>query len=296
MNTPRLLPLGPAIALLCLTLPAHAVTIVEDFNQYTASDTAISSTTLTNVPGYGTTGGGWLQGWRSASSSGATTSVKVLNTTPLNSSGNYFFGTLTSNATTTGTKDSFGLCKAYDVTGNSLASATAIYTNFDLRVDSTTTTMQLDIIDNQTRGTGSVNGSWQIRTVNGFWSVVSGTSTVTSTGLAFAAGTTYSFAIVSNPTTFKWDYTISDGSTSVSGSGLDFRVSSFTVDSTTGSVGGRWFTVAASETTDTASQSTTFSLDNISISTSAIPEPSTYAVLVGAASLGLVVIGRRRRR
>lgn len=295
LHLPRSLLAVPALALLGLFAPSvRAVTIVEDFNQYTASDTPVTG--LTAVPGFGTTGGGWLQGWRTASTSGATASVKVLDTTPVNSGGNYFSATLTSNPTATGTKDAIGLSKAYDVAGNSLASATAIYTNFDLRVDSITATMQLDIIDNAARGTGNVNGSWQIRAVNGFWYVLNG-GTATSTGLAFNAGTTYSIAIVSNPTTFKWDYTISDGSTSVSGTDKSFRVNSFVTDTATGSVGGRWFLATATETTDISSQSTTFSLDNISIGTSSpIPEPSTYALLAGVVSLGLVFVGRRQRR
>ena len=294
LHLPRSLLAVPALALLGLFAPSvRAVTIVEDFNQYTASDTPVTG--LGAVPGYGTTGGGWLEGWRTAATSGATSSVKVLNASPVNSGGNYFSATLTSNATT-GVTDAIGLGKAYDVAGNSLASATAIYTNFDLRVDSITATMQLDIIDNAARGTGNVNGSWQIRAVNGAWYILNG-GTVTSTGMAFNAGTTYSIAIVSNPTTFKWDYTISNGSTSVSGTDKSFRVSSFVTDATAGSVGGRWFLATATETSDISSQSTTFSLDNISISTvSPIPEPSTYALLLGAASLGLVLVARRQLR
>jgi hypothetical protein len=286
-----------AIALLGLFAPlAHAVTITEDFNQYTASSTPVTG--LTAVPGFGTTGNGWLEGWRTASTPNATAGVTVINTSPLNSGGNYFSATLTSNATTgtTPANDAIGLGKAYDVAGNSLASATAIYTNFDVRVDSITSTMQFDILDNGARGTGNVNGSWQVRAVNGLWYVLNGSNAI-STGLTFNTGTTYSFSIVSNPTTFKWDYTISDGSTSVSGSDLSFRVSTFVTDTATGSVGGRWFLATATETSDVSSQSTTFSLDNISIGTSSpIPESSTYALLAGVVSLTFVLAGRRQRR
>lgn len=39
----------------------------------------------------------------------------------------------------------------------------------------------------------------------------------------------------------------------------------------------------------------TITLDNISITTSAIPEPSTFALLGGAGALGLALVSRRRR-
>lgn len=291
MNTTKLRALAlPALALVALSSAAQAVTITENFNSYTASETPVTG--LAASPGFGTTTGGWLTGWRSASSTTAAT-ARILDSSPFTGGGNYMSGTLTANSTT-GALDRIALNKAYDVAGNSLASATAIYTNFDLRVDSMPATMNLEILDNGARGTGNINASWILRISNGFWSVFDG-STVTSTGFAATAGTTYSVSIVSNPVTFKWDYTISNGSTSVSGTSLDFRTSSFVTDNTAGSEGGRWFLVTASETTDIAGQSTTFSIDNIVISTTApIPEPSTFALLGGVVALGAAATRRRR--
>jgi hypothetical protein len=295
-HLPRIALSVPTLALLGFLSASvgRAVTITEDFGSYTASSTPVTG--LTAAPGFGTTSGGWLSGWRQAATPGASASASVLNTSTVNSGGNYFSATLSAQSTTGGSPaiDGIGLGKAYDVAGNSLASASALFYNFDVRIDSLPSTMQLDILDNGARGTGNINGSWQVRAVNGFWRVLSGGSVITTT-MAFSAGTTYSFSIVSNPATFKWDYTISDGSTSVSGTGINFRVSSFVTDTASGSVGGRWFLATASEITDTAGQSATFSVDNISISTtSPIPEPSTFALLVGAAALGLA--SRRRRR
>lgn len=285
-----------ALALLALAhLPGRAVTITEDFNSYTASAGDVSG--LGAVPGFGTTTGGWLEGWRSASTT-VSAKAKVLNTTPVNSGGNYFSGTLTANSSGT-SLDSIALGKAYDVAGNSLASVSALYVNFDLRIDSINgSTMRYDVFDNNTRGTGVSLASWNFRTVNGFWNTVSGTgSTLTDTTMAFTTDTTYSFSIVVNPTNSTWTYTISNGSKSVSStSALDFRTAGFATDTVSGSVGGRWLEVAATETSNVLSQSTTFSLDNISISTAAIPEPSTYALLSGVALLGFVLLGRRLKR
>lgn len=284
----------PAAVLLGLSsVSVQAVTFTENFNSYTASSTPVTG--LTAAPGFGGATGGWLTGWRSASSWATPASARVLDTNPVRSGGNYFAGTFTANSAT-GTADSIALNRAYDVTGNSLATVTALYYNFDLRIDSfNAATMSFDLSDNAGRSTlGNSGSSWEIRSVNGFWNVFN-SSTPTPTTMAVTADTTYSFSIVMNPVTKKWDYSIGNGSSSVSGSALNFRGSAFATDNTSGSVGGRWFTIGAFETTDTASQAATFSIDNISISTtSPIPEPSAFALLGGAVALAAAATRRRR--
>lgn len=293
MNIPMLRSLAlPAITLLGLaSVSAHAVTITEDFNSYTASETPVTG--LTSAPGFGSASNGWLTGWRSASST-TPASASILNSSPLNGGGNYLSGTLTSNSTT-GTPDGIALTKAYDVTGNSLASASALYYNFDFRTDALPSSMRFDIFDNRTRGSGAdgSNTSWHMRAAGGFWYVLNGGSVV-ATNLAATTGVTYSISVVSDPTNSTWSYTIDNGTTSVSGSGLGFRNASFGTDSTSGSVGGRWFGVSAAEITDLSAQSGTFSIDNISISTTPIPEPSTIALLGGFFALGAAATRRRR--
>lgn len=269
---------------------AHAVVITEDFSGYTAPTTLGG---LTTVAGAGTSGGGWLNGWRSSTSGNVALTAQVLNASPIGSGGNYFSSTLTANAAT-GSTQVMAIGRAYDVTGNSLADVTALHINFDFRVDSIPGTMRYDLFENQVRATGATSTSYNFRTVGGFWNTISGTgATLTATTLAFTAGTTYSFAIVLNPTNSTWSYTISDGTNSVSGSSLGFRTTGFAVDAAAGSVGGRWFEVIGTETTDVSSQATTFSLDNLSIST--IPEPSSAAALAGSALLGFAALRRRRR-
>jgi hypothetical protein len=288
--------LPACVALALSAVPVGAVTITDDFNSYTASDTPVTG--LGSSPGFGTASGGWLQGWRTAATPSTTASVKVLDTSPVKSGGNYFSATITTNALT-GTspaEDALALNKAYDVAGNSLASVTALYYNFDFRVDSySASTMRFDISDNTTRSSGGNSGSsWEFRSINGFWNVNS-SGNFSATTMAVTAGTTYSFAIVINPVTLKWDYVISDGSTSVTGSALNFRGTAFATDSASGSVGGRWLTFGVQEAVDTSSQTAAFSIDNISISTTnPIPEPSTFAFLGGIAALVFTTTRRRR--
>jgi hypothetical protein len=281
--------LAPIALLALAALPLRAVTITEDFNSYTASSTDVSG--IGGSPGFGGTGNGWLSGWRN-SLSNTTGTAKVLNTTPVNSGGNYFSGTIATGATTS--VDRGGIGRAYDFTANSLAT-TVFNVGFDFRVDTLDTNLRYDIFDNSIRGTGPSAGttSWQLEALNGFWYVRDGTND-TSTGMVFAAGTTYSISLAVNTATSSWTYSIYNGSTTVTGTAAFRGVAGGTAtDTTTGTVGARWLMVAATEQIDAAASSTTFSLDNVVIS--AIPEPSTTALLFGAATLGAVCIRRRRR-
>ncbi|MFA6286645.1 MAG: PEP-CTERM sorting domain-containing protein [Opitutaceae bacterium] len=284
MKTHRLL--APIALLVLVALPARAaLPIVENFNSYTASPTDVTG--IGSSPGFGGTGNGWLSGWRS-STSNTTVTAKVLDTTPLNSGGNYFSTTIATGATTS--VDRGGIGRGYDFTGNSLAT-TAFNVNFDFRVDTLVANLRYDIFDTSARGfSPNSNTSWQLEAHDGFWFVRNG-ALDTSTGMAFSAATTYSISIGVNTATSKWSYSIYDGSTTVSGTALNFRGNGTNTD--TNPAGARWFMVTAGEIADAAAASTTFSLDNLVIST--IPEPSTTALLFGAATLGAVCIWRRRR-
>lgn len=280
------------IALLALgVVPVHAVMISDDFTNATLG--------TANVTGASTftgdhAGGGWLAGWRAASSN-TTVSASVLNTTPVNSGGNYFSGTILTAANST--TDRGGIGRSYDFSGNSLAT-TPFQVSFDFRVGSKSSNLNYDIFDTNTRSPNiTSNISWQLEIVNGLWYVRNGATDTQimngATAFAFTVGTTYSISVGVDIASGKWSYSINDGSTTVSGSALGFRGTSTGYTSTDGTTGGRWLEVIASEASDvTSASSTTFSLDNVMIST--IPEPSTYALLFGAATLGAVCIRRRR--
>jgi hypothetical protein len=281
------------------SVTALAFSAAENFSDYT-STTAFSSTDLTSSTGAGTagtgaSGNGWLNGWRTASTSGTSSSLRVTDTSPVNSGSNYLSASLASSSST-GTLDAISVARSYDVAGGALATANAFSMSFDFRVDTINASrMSYDIFDNKTRSTGasSTNTSFQFRAVNGVWNYFDGSSTPVATTMAFAAGTTYSFTISLNPVSSTYSFTISDGTSSVSASAINFRASGFATDTTSGSNGGRWLTFTGTETTDTAGESTTFSMDNIVITTAAIPESSSFAALAGLTILGLAVLRRR---
>lgn len=285
------------LAALCLlvlaaAIPVHAFNASEDFSSYTPPVT-FNTTSLSTTPGAGTagtgaTGNGWLTGWRTASSNVTATGV-VTNATQINGGANYLAATITASSSNTSLNNgSFG--RAYDAAGGGLATAPAVNIQFDFRVDSVPSTMRFDLFENRTRDTGASSATYNFRTSGGFWNYFNGASSVATT-LAFTAGTVYTFNITLNPVASTYSFTLSDGTTSVSASAIAFRTAGFTSDATE-AVGGRWLLFNSSETADVASQSTTFSLDNISVS--AVPEPSAFAALAGLATLGLVTSSRRR--
>jgi len=283
--------LAPIVLLALAVLPVRAVVpITDDFTNATLGTANLGTNTSFNGDH---SGSGWLSGWRSISTN-ATTSGQVLNTAPVNSSGKYFSSTIATSAVTSIDKGAVG--RGYDFTGNSFASS--VFTeSFDFRVDTLVANLRYDIFDNQTRANapGTVT-SWQLEALNGLWYVRNG-ATDTSTGLAYSAGTTYSISVTVDNTTAKWNYSIFDGTTTVSGTALSFRATTLAnaTVTDTGLSGARWLMVAASEIVDASATSTTFSLDNVIINSAAIPEPSTTALLFGAATLGAVCIWKRRR-
>ncbi|CAM2978727.1 PEP-CTERM sorting domain-containing protein [Rariglobus hedericola] len=287
------------LLVLAAAVPARAFSAAEDFSSYSAPTTftnaAVISTAGAGTAGTGASGNGWLTGWRSSTSTGLAQTVGVNNSSPVNSGGNY----LTANIVTKSDgadvgKDATSIARAYDVVGGGLAASSAVTVSFDFRVDAIdTANMRYDLFDNSTRGTGATSASYNFRTSNGVWGYFNGITLVETT-MAFTAGTTYSFSIVLNPIASTYTFSLGNGVTSVSGTSAAFRNSGFATDAATGSVGGRWLTFNANETTNVLGQTTTFSVDNISIS--AVPEPSTYALFSGAAFLGTAALRRRSRR
>jgi hypothetical protein len=291
-------PIAASVLLLGFALPsAFAFTAAEDFTSYTAPTTFTNSALISaagaGTAGTGAAGNGWLNGWRTSTSTGLQQPVGIVNDTPVNSGGNYLNATLVTRPDGTG-KDSTSLARAYDAAGGGLTTATALTIGFDFRVDSIdAANMRYDLFENATRATGATSASYNFRTADGVWNYFNG-ETLVATTMAFNAGTTYSFSIELDAVNSTYAFTIDDGTTSVSSSSdAAFRTAGFATDTATGSDGGRWLTFNANETTNILSQSTTFSLDNISI-TSSIPEPSSAAALAGLTMLGFTALGRRR--
>ncbi|MFH1500265.1 MAG: hypothetical protein ABII82_20865 [Verrucomicrobiota bacterium] len=289
--------------LLIASLPAaRAFTAAEDFSAYTAP-TAFTNTALLNSAGAGTAGtgadgNGWLNGWRTSTSTGLAQTVGVQNTTPVNSGGNYLSATILTKSTSGDTiKDSTSVARAYDAAGGDLATATALNISFDFRVDSIdAANMRYDLFENLNRATGATSTSFNFRTSSGVWNYFDGANFVATT-MTFEAGTTYAFSIDLDPVNSTYTFTLGNGTTSVSSvSAAAFRTTGFGTDTSTGSDGGRWLTFNANETTNVLGQTTSFSVDNILITTSTIPEPSAAALVMGLTTLGLVSVRRRATR
>jgi hypothetical protein len=263
---PKILGLTLATLLVwCGTAPAAVIS--DDFNSYPAGSISGSL----GSPGYGTvTSGQWLSGWHNGASNSAVT-ASIANTSPINSGGNRLAGTISANPSTF--LNSGGLDRAYDVTASGLS--TRLFTiGFDYRADAVAPDMRVDIFDNNVRSFGgptiatSGSVSWQLIARDGFWFVYDGsTATEISTGVPFAAGTSYSFVITVNPVSFKWEVGINNGTSIATFSNLGFRNANFTTDTAT-AIGGRWLNFTATETADAYPHITTFSLDNVSIATS----------------------------
>jgi hypothetical protein len=262
MKTPlsflALLPL-----LVITSLPARAVLMSEDFNAYTAG--ADVSRALTQSDGFGEGANGlWLSGWRSASSN-VTASASILNSKPLTkSSGNYFSGTVNTNAAYT-SLDSGAFGRPYDITANSLAKG-PFKVSFDFRSDAASEKFRFDIYDNKGRAPNANGASWQLIARDGLWHVRNG-RTETPTILPFVLGMRYAVSIEVDPVNFKWSVVIDGGTAKAALDGLDFRQHTFSADTNMSAEGGRWFMVSASETAETGADAATFSIDNISIST-----------------------------
>jgi len=280
-----------ALLTLAMLPAARAFTAAEDFDSYTAP-TTFTNNALTGAAGAGAAGDGWLNGWRTSTSTGLAQSVGVVNNTPVNSGGNYLSATITTKSDGTG-KDSTSVARAYDA-GGVVGSATELTIGFDFRVDSIdATNMRYDLFENETRATGATSASYNFRAIGGVWNYFDGESLVATT-MSFNAGVTYSFSIVLDTVNSTYAFSIDNGTTSVVASDVAFRTAGFATDTAAGSEDGRWLTFNANENNNVLGQSTTFSLDNISISTAAVPEPASAAFLAGLVMLGLASLRRRR--
>lgn len=124
-------------------------------------------------------------------------------------------------------------------------------------------------------------------------SYVNGGTTVAVPSLTLATGTAYRFAITANfgsDTQDTWALTITNLSTSTEVSSIT-GISTRAANITPGAV---FFSAATFDSR--LSPDPQLELDNINfVSTSAIPEPGTYALLFGTASLMAVALRRRRR-
>lgn len=283
----------PAAVLLC-GLPAVSVpgaTVIANFDGGNGTG---------SVDAYaGTAGNGWFGAWSTIGSNGATVSASVATTSPLVSgSGNYL------SATVNGSGTNAANTQAY--TGRVLDASVFDYAqpieiSFLFRPDSafSSGSSQFRIMQNApgvTNGTGPSNlwvissGATAAPTWNfGGLSAPDGVNQNFDSGITVVAGHVYSFSLLLDMTEKSYVATVLDLNTSASfTTGTIYFRNQGTVTNTALEFGAL---LAASAST--TGQSMTFSVDGISVSN--IPEPSTIALLAGAAAL-TAGLGVRRRR
>ncbi len=249
----------------------------------------------------GKSGSGWAAGWvTSAPGDSGNFTASVQNTSQLKSGGNYLSATLTTTATRLG-----AVSRDYTTNGTFTSLTSPYVIRFDYRLDSWSNLDNssdfIDIFDRNTVGQGfGGDATWGIRAYGANtgtalankWSFYNGgkdgasfnTSLYVSSTMSVVVGTTYSFSIAVDPVAKTYIVTIDNGTTSISSSAMGFRTA------------GTASTLNFGAQTTGATDSMTFSVDNISIGVAAIPEPATAGLLIGAAAMFLTAFGRRRFR
>jgi hypothetical protein len=240
----------------------------------------------------GIVGLGWATPWGTTDQLAPNLNPLVLNTAPINGGGNYL------NVTTTTLNDN-----AVGRQFNGLTpSLTPVSFSFDLRIDSLVgwdnANDYLTVHANNSLSTYNVSAasSFIIRAFGASpaagknaneWLFYNGASNAggysaanfLNSGMTITAGTTYSFTIINDPATKKYNASIFDGVNTVSASDLGWRSS---VASTA---------LALNQRVGNSGDSLTYSLDNILIQEA--PEPTSISLaLLG----GLSLIALRRRQ
>jgi hypothetical protein len=257
----------------------------------------------------GTAGSGWTNAWNINENNPLTTqTASVIATSPLNGGGNYLsFRYDPSDAIFANS----ALLRSWDTTVVS-ATTNPYRISFDYRVDSTSGFTGGNEYISLSAGQPSVasptnNSTFFIRAYGGThttsstgtrpgltWLFYNGakdsgsvnTNLFVSSGMAITEGTVYRFTIDLDPASLTYAATINNGSTSVTSSVMGYRTATASnLNNSTLNFNGFF-----NASTDTL----TFSLDSVSVSQ--IPEPSTYAALIGLGALGFAAYRRRSRR
>lgn len=273
------------------SLPAAVVTLGFDDGTGTAS-----------VDQYtGTAGSGWVDAWGQRGDGLITQTDAVSNTTPVvTGGGNYLSIAAELDGGTPGSSGRTSVSTNREYDGGLLT--TAVTYSFDVRIDSVTsfssTNDSINFFDattnNPTGGFFSTTQStWGLR-FSGDGQIKQGASGGTNVGAAWATGKTYSFTINSDPTTETWGFSIfnvTDNISTASGTGLAWLAAASLSNANGGFL---HFGTTLARTAGVPNLPTdgaaSWSLDNISIT--AVPEPSTYALLAGFMALGLILMRR----
>jgi hypothetical protein len=279
------------LALLTLFASATAATAQTVVANFTGGTGTASSDQYTGVAG-----NGWVGPWSFGGTAGF---AAVANTTPLATGGGNY---LAYSSVSGGSGSDIALNRQWSSTN--VPDTAAYRVSFSVRLDNIGnwdaagdyfTVSASNAVANSPSGSSSfiirAYGATTGTATAGKWAFYNGgknsaafnASLFQSSTMSVVAGTTYQFTVDVNPLTGTYAATIDDGTSSVSATALGFRSATFTSRNVLN------FDSAKSVATDTFG----YSIDTVSIA--AIPEPSTYAVLVGFGAIGLTALRRRRR-
>lgn len=285
MNTPLLPLLKPAVLALGFTvLSAQAAVLPLDFNGG-AGTTGVDQYT-------GTAGSGWNSAWSSTFHSGtANGSATVGSASPLAAGGGNY---LQVNFDTT-TGGLGRVARQWDITQIPLTSPFTLEFNFRSNVNTSGATQTLTLFGSNASAAGTGAGdSWKITADGGGWSAFNNTTVAplkngsASTGQVLA-NQTWHFSVTIDPVANTYSVSAQNLTTSsavFSVSGLALR------NGADASLA--WLNFHAQGAASQTGRG--FAIDSLSITSStAIPEPSSAALLLGGLAFGGTLLGRRHR-
>jgi hypothetical protein len=243
------------------TVTDNSSLVLEDFETYA------SGASFTTGQSLGAAGDGWAYAWRTASSFTTTTGT-IAATSPLDD-GQRLGVSVTTQSGKTSSNGAVGRGYMVPVTTSPYDYA------FRFRADTLPSNIRYVLCENRIRAAGPDGSTtWQVANIGGTWQAFNGSAnggpnTYVDTGLSASPGTAYDFAVTIDPATRKWAVTISNGTSGVTLSNLNFRTTTFTTD-TTEAIGGRWLTFSTQEVlagSTTVGATGTFSLDGIAVHT-----------------------------
>lgn len=284
MNTPLLPVLKPAVlALGFAAFSAQAAVLPLDFS---------GGAGTTGVDQYaGIAGSGWSSPWSATFHSGtASGSATVGSASPLVvGGGNY----LQVNFDTT-TGGLGRVARQWDTSQISLTSPFTLEFNFRSNVNTSGATQTITLFGSSASASGTGgNDSWKLTADGGGWSAYNNTTVTPLRNGAAATGQilanqTWHFTVTIDPVANTYDVSAQNLTTSsavFSVAGMALRNGA---DSSLA-----WLNFHASGAASSTGRG--FAIDSLSITSSAIPEPSSAALLLGGLALGGTMLGRRRR-
>lgn len=237
-------------------------------------------------------GSGWAGAWTLTSNAGVSRAASVANTSPLASGyRNYLETVVTNNGTSTGARAGT-LYRQIDSSSVDLASVFTV--SFDFRSpDAANANGPFSIIQSSASALGrTAANTWSVYLKSdGYWYALNGNKAGAGTEsqlLAYTANTTYHFSVTVDATTQSYSVSASAiGGGSATLNNLGFRTS----DTSAGAFLNFVATSSSTSTDGSDKVINTFAIDNIVVT--AIPEPSSFALMAGFGGLAFVMLRRR---